>query len=125
MDTSVLGEINILTANRKPDPALMQLLTWGEFGTILLCCCLFLYLGLIVYFIRQLKQQNPTLWESAGYPTLLKNNRGLLALLFGRLAKELPHNLQRTAKILRYLSYLIVLVLVLLSMVFYFIISIG
>lgn len=112
--------IKIISATRNPDPAVVELATWGQWGIVLLLLCLVIYIVLIADFIKQLKHDNPTLWQSAGYPTLLKNNRGLFRLIFAKLSKKLPPNLQKKAKYLRYLTYIIVFLILLLMLIFYF-----
>lgn len=113
--------IKILSASRKPDPLLVELATWEQYGIVVLLVSLLIYIGLTLAFLKRLKQNYPTLWQSAGRPTLLNNNRGLFSLLFGKLSKDLPRELANTAKMLRYLTYVIVLLIVLLAIIFYFI----
>lgn len=117
----MLIDVKTLSATRNPDPATVQLATWGQYGIVLLLLCLIVYLGLTIYFLRKLRRHHLALWQSAGCPTLLKNNRALFALLFGKINDKLPNNLRDTAKILRYLTYAILLLMVVLVVIFYLI----
>ncbi len=113
--------VNMLSVSRNPDPVLVELATWEQYGIMVLLLCLLIYVGLIFFFLKRLKQHHPTLWQSAGRPTLLSNNRGLFGLLFGKLSKDLPREAANMAKMLRYLTYIIVLLIIMLAIVFNFI----
>ncbi len=117
-----MEDIQIISATRTPNTALLQMADLMQYGVLLLLLCLLVYVGLISSFLKQLKASEPALWQSLGSPTLLNNNRALFALLFGQANRALPETLADKAKILRYLTYLIILMIVVLTVVLSFII---
>lgn len=64
------------------------------------------YFVMVWYFLHRLKIEQNALWVESGKPSLLKNNLGLFRLVFGKPASSLNQNLKRYARIIRYLSYL-------------------
>ncbi|MBS9781590.1 MAG: hypothetical protein KGV56_03770 [Gammaproteobacteria bacterium] len=112
-----IDNVQIISAVSVPNTELIQLSTYASYGFIVLLLCAIVFIVLIGLFIKQLKTDNPTIWLSIGSPTLLKNNFALLSLLFGKNNKEIPHTLSKKAKIIRYLAYFILLLIIVLMIV--------
>ncbi len=112
-----IDNVQMISAVRVPNADIIQLATCASYGFIVLLLCVVVFMVLISLFIKQLKTDNYTTWLSVGSPTLLKNNLALLSLLFGKNNKEIPNTLSKKAKIIRYLAYFILLLIIVLMIV--------
>ncbi len=112
-----IDNVQMISAVRVPNADIIQLATYATYGFIVLLLCVVVFMVLISLFIKQLKTDNPTTWLSVGSPTLLKNNLALLSLLFGKNNKEIPNTLSKKARIIRYLAYFILLLIIVLMIV--------
>lgn len=71
------------------------------------------YLWLIYSFLKRFQREHNSLWQEIGSPTLLRKNGSLLRFLFSKRLSTLNPALQQSGKLLRYLTYIGVLLAIL------------
>jgi|GEM_PF-4831089 len=98
---------------------LSQLNTFTHIVVVLLTLWGGAYICLSWYFLKCFRDENLTLWRSMGCPTIFRKNLALYRLIFTKQLKRLQPKTQAYGRLIRYMTYVGVIVAIGMPLSFY------